>query len=45
MSSVNTCPMTRRSGRSPETDCDWVSHYDGVGEKDGDKGAHVKEEV
>lgn len=26
MSSVNTCLTTPRSGRSPETDSDWVRH-------------------
>lgn len=46
MSSVNTCPTTPRSGRSPGTDSDWVSDRDGMGEKRGwtdgrrDKGAY-----
>lgn len=35
MSSVNTCLMTRLSGKSPETDSNWVSHWERWGAKDG----------
>lgn len=35
MSSVNTCLTTRLSGRSPETDSNWVSYWERWGAKDG----------
>lgn len=31
MSSVNTCLTTRLSGRFPETDSNWVSHWQSGG--------------